>query len=160
MTTRPRGLYLLLALTLPLVVTLSACSAAGVREPTPPPGRGAIELALAGMCEQGTDTTCTPVNGESITTPSAFERADVEAAAAVAGAAQSAVDVTFTDEGAAVLHTLTEQAAGGSQRLVMKVGDEIIAAIVVAEPLEGKQVQIALSNDADAQRMADLIQGR
>ncbi|HYI31843.1 MAG TPA: hypothetical protein VEX88_00090 [Glaciibacter sp.] len=67
--------------------------------------------------------------------------------------------MTFTDDGAAILHTLTEQAAGGTGRLVMKISDEIVVAVMVAEALKGKQLQIALSPDDDAQEIVNLIQG-
>ncbi|MCY7289361.1 MAG: hypothetical protein LH624_14220, partial [Cryobacterium sp.] len=72
---------------------------------------------------------------------------------------QNAVDVTFTDEGAAVFAALTEEAAqaGGDARLVLKIGDEVRAAVTVVEPLGGDSVMIALSPDDSAQEVVDLI---
>lgn len=154
MTSQTRRLYLLL----PVLVALSACSTVGGNDATSPKSHGAILLAISEKCTEVSESQCVSVNGESIVLPSTYEPAGVEAAAVATGEGQSAVDVTFTDHGAAVLHTLTEQAAGGTSRLVMKAGDKIIGAVVVAEALQGEELQIGLSPDASAQEIVDLIQ--
>lgn len=156
MTFRTRGLFLLV----PVLLALSACASAGAgaNDKTSSTTQGAIEFAVSETCAEGSDAECVSVNGESITLPSIFERAGVEAAAVAQGEGQNAIDVTFTDDGAAVLHTLSEQAAGGTARLVMQISDEIVAAVMVPEALEGKQLQIALSPEESAQEIVDLIE--
>lgn len=155
MIARTRRLYLLV----PVLLVLSACSTAGGNDETSPIARGAIEFALSEACAEASDSQCVSVNGERIVLPPIFERAGVQAAAVAEGEGQNAVEVTFTDDGAAILHTLTERAVGGTERLVMKIGDEIVAAVVVAEVLDGKQLQISLSPDDSAKEIVDLIQG-
>ncbi|TFC91938.1 hypothetical protein [Cryobacterium sp. TMT3-29-2] len=75
------------------------------------------------------------------------------------GEGQNAVDVTFTEEGAIVFNALTVKAvqAGDSARLIIKIGGEIQAAVVVMEAMEGDQVQISVSPDDNAQKIVDLI---
>ncbi len=153
MTSRTRGLYLLA----PVLLTLSACSTDGATDEKSPIAQGAIEFAISELCAEMSDSQCVLVNGESIMLPSTFERAGVEAAVVAEGEGHNAVDLMLTDDGAAILHTLTEEAAGGTARLVMKIGDEILAAVMVAEAVEGKQLQIALSPDDDAKRIVELI---
>ncbi|TFB54228.1 hypothetical protein [Cryobacterium sp. Sr3] len=72
---------------------------------------------------------------------------------------QNAVDVTFTEDGAIVLNALTVKAvqAGDSARLIIKIGGEIQAAVVVMEAMEGDHVQISVSPDDNAQEIVDLI---
>ncbi len=155
MTSRTRGLYLLA----PVLLTLSACSTEGGTDEKSPIAQGAIEFAISELCAEKSDSQCVLVNGESIMLPSTFERAGVEAAVVAEGEGHNAVDLMLTDDGATILHTLTEEAAGGTARLVMKIGDEIMAAVMVAEAVEGKQLQIALAPDDDAKRIVELIQG-
>ena len=140
------------------VLVLSACSsAAGADEPSSGAG-GMVELAVAETCGEGSESPCVLVNGENVSLPDAFEEAGVEDAS-VAGGGQSAVDVTFTADGATVLHELTEQAveAGDQARLVMRIGGEVQAAVVVMEALTGDQLQIGLSPDESAQELVDQI---
>lgn len=65
----------------------------------------------------------------------------------------------FTPEGAEVFNTLTERAAqaGPDARLVIKIGADVRAAVVVMEGLHGAEVTIALSPDEDPQQMVDLL---
>jgi hypothetical protein len=142
------------------VLALSACSAAaGADEPSSGTG-GLIEMAVAETCAEGPDSPCVLVNGENVFLPDAFEEAGVEDAS-VAGDGQNAVDVTFTADGATVLHEFTEQAveAGDQARLVLRIGGELQAAVVVMEVLKGDQLQIGLSPDESAQELVDLIRG-
>lgn len=141
------------------LLTLSACSAAAGDDASSGTG-GTIELAVSETCTEGSDPQCVSVNGQSVLLPSAFEQAGVEESA-VAVNGQNAVDVTFNEDGAAVFHALTEQAAGAGNaaRLVIRIGGELQAAVQVMEALEGDQVQIAVSPDDSAQEIVDLIQG-
>lgn len=68
------------------------------------------------------------------------------------------VDVRFDDEGAAVFQRSTREAAdaGAEARLLMRAGDELVAATTVMQAMEGDSVQIA-PGDADAQEIVDLI---
>lgn len=155
MTSRKRGLYLLI----PILLALSACTAAGGSAEMPPNTPGAIEFAVTDTCAEAADSQCVSVNGESIVLPSTFHRAGVRDVAVAEGEGQNAVDVTFTNDGAALLRTLTGQAATETARLVMKVGGEIVSAVAVMEPVEGDQLQISLSPDDSAQNIVDLIRG-
>jgi len=91
--------------------------------------------------------------------PAVFKTATIEDAVASERDGQNTVDVTFTDDGAAIVNSLTAEAvqAGGEARLVMRIGDEIRAAVTVAEPLTGDSLTIALSPDDSAQEVVDLI---
>ncbi|TFC52846.1 MULTISPECIES: hypothetical protein [unclassified Cryobacterium] len=100
------------------------------------------------------------VNGDSVLLPSTFQEAGVKNSS-VAENGQSAVDVTFNDDGAKVWQELTEEAvgAGDSARLLIKIGDKLQAAVRVMDVSTGDQVQIALAPDESAQDLVDLIQG-
>ncbi|MGP5732960.1 hypothetical protein [Arthrobacter rhombi] len=117
-------------------------------------------MAVSEACAKGSDPECVPVKGDYVVLPSAFERADVKNATAAEGQGPNTVDVTFTKEGATVLHTLTEKAAraNDSARLVMKSGGEIQAVVAVKEAVKEDHVQIDFSPDKSAQEAIDLIQ--
>lgn len=155
MTLRTRRLALVVLVSL----SLCGCSAATGTDQTPAPVGGVIELAVSETCAEGSEPLCTEVGGEWVVLPSAFEQAVVEDAAVSDTQQQNAVDVTFSAEGAAVLHALTNQAAqaGAEARLVFKIGGELLAAVMVMEALDGDQVTIALSPDDDPQQIVDLI---
>lgn len=140
------------------VMALSACSAAGADEAGSNTG-GTIEMAISEVCTDGSDPGCVVVNGTSVELPSAFEQAGVMSSSVVEG--QNAVEVTFDPAGAEILHALTEEAAGAgeSTRLVIRIGGELRAAVVVMEALEGDQAQIGLAPEVSAQDIVDLIQG-
>lgn len=154
MTSRP-PLLVVIAL---VVVALTGCSAPEGTAETPTDAGGAIELAAAETCSDASDPECVLINGESVLLPPAFERAGVEEAAVAAGD-RNAVDVTFDDDGALVLQSVTEQVfdAGDTARLVIRIEGETVAAVVVMEALTGDQVQIALSPEDSAQDVVDGI---
>ena len=141
------------------VLALSACSTGVGASETPSATGGAIELSVAEVCAKGSDPKCVSVKGENVVLPSAFERAGVEDATAAEGQGPNTVDVTFTKEGATVLHTLTEKAARAkdSARLVLKVGGEIQSVVTVMEAVDNGRVQIGFSPDISAQEAIDLI---
>lgn len=120
-----------------------------------------IELAVSETCIEGSDPQCTAVGSDYVVLPSAFEQAAVQEAVVSDSPQQNAVDVTFTSEGAAVLNDLTDEARrGGSEsRLLFKIGDEVVAAVVVMEALDGDEVTIALSPEEDPQQVVDLLRG-
>lgn len=93
--------------------------------------------------------------------PSVFEDAAVENAVASDTTEQSSIDVTFTDEGADVLHDLTTQAsdADAESRLLIKVDDEILGAVAVHEPLSGDHVGLGFSPEDDPDAIIELIRG-
>jgi hypothetical protein len=147
------------------VLVLSACSAAagnsgasGTNSTSPSAG-AAIELAVSETCTEGSDPECVSVNGENVLLPATFERAGVQDSG-IAGNGLNAVNVTFSEDGAVVLHSLTEKAAGAgsSARLVLKIGGELKAAVVVMAALDGDQVQFSLAPDDSAQQVVDQIQ--
>jgi hypothetical protein len=141
------------------VLVLGACTTPAGADETPTRAGGTIEMAISETCSSGSDPLCVTVNGESVLLPSAFEEAGVQDSG-VAEDGQNMVDVTFTADGATVLHTLTETAvaAGQSSRLVIKIGDELQAAVVVMEALTGNQVELALSPETNAEDIVALIQ--
>ncbi|ANP71764.1 hypothetical protein PA27867_0797 [Cryobacterium arcticum] len=117
-------------------------------------------MAVSDTCIAGSDSQCVLVDGDSVLLPSTFREAGVKSSS-VAEGGQSAVDVTFTEDGAKVWQELTEEAvrAGDSARLLIKVGGEVQTAVRVMEAMKGDQVQIALGTDESAQDLVDLIQG-
>lgn len=147
-----------LSLVVLVVFALGGCSAAGAGDTASATG-GAVELAVSETCADRADPQCVLVNGENVVLPSAFERAGVEDATIAEGEGQNAVDVTFNEDGAVVLNALTEKAAqaGDSARLVIRIGGEIQAAVMVMQALEGDHVQISISPDDSAQEIVDLI---
>ena len=140
-------------------LALSACSSTPGIATTPTIAGGAIELAVSQTCAASSDPQCVAVNGENVVLPGAFERAGVGDAVVAEGEGRNAVDVTFSEDGAVVFHALTEKAAGAGStaRLVMRIGGELKAAVVVMQAMEGDQVQIGLSPDDNAQGVVDLI---
>ena len=142
-----------------VVLALSGCSAGVGATGTASATGGAIELAVSQTCADGADPQCVQVNGENVVLPSALERAGVKDATIAEGEGQNAVDVTFTEDGAIVFNALTVKAvqAGDSARLIIKIGGEIQAAVVVMDAMEGDHVQISVSPDDNAQKIVDLI---
>jgi hypothetical protein len=131
------------------VLVLSGCAGeAGANGPTT--AAGAIELAVSETCVPDSTPECVAVNGEHVVVPPAdFSRAEVESVAGAADQQGNAVDITLSNEGAAVLETFTAEVAqaGDDARLVIKVGNEVLAAVAVAQPQRGDHVQVALPAD-------------
>lgn len=144
-----------------LSMGLCGCAATGDSNPSTGVEGGSIELAVSEICAAESDPQCIPVGDEHVTQPSDFEEATVEDAAVSSDGQQNSLDVTFTANGARVLNDLTTQAssAGPESRLLMKVGDEIVAAVSVMEPLSGNQVTMALSPEDDSDAVVELIHG-
>lgn len=155
MTFRRRRLALVVLVSL----SLCGCSAgAGNGEPSAS-DVGTIELGVSEACSEGSDPQCIEVGGEYVVRPSEFEDAAVEDAAVSEGSQQNAVLVTFTEEGASIVNTLTNQAAqaGSEARLIFKIEGEMRAAVMVMEPLDGDQVTIALAPEESAQELVELL---
>ncbi|HIY67717.1 MAG TPA: hypothetical protein H9830_15735 [Candidatus Agrococcus pullicola] len=140
---------------------LGGCAAAAGNNTSAAPAGGSIELAVSETCDADSDSQCVPVGSEHVVRPAVFETAAVEDAVASSGGTQNAVDVTFTDKGADTLNDLTIQASGGNAnaRLLVKVGDEIVAAVTVEEPLGGDHVTLGRSADDHPDAVIELIQG-
>lgn len=139
--------------------SLSACSAGvGTNDAGSATG-GAIELAAADVCFEEADPNCVSVMGEHLMLTFAFERAGVEDATVAEDQGPNTVDVTFTKDGAAVLRTVTEEAAqaGDSARLVIKIGEEIHSVVTVMQAIEDGRAQIGLRPDISAQEGIELI---
>jgi len=143
-----------------MLLALSACSSSAGADETSSGTGGTIDMAVSDTCIAGSDSQCVLVDGDSVLLPSTFREAGVKSSS-VAEGGQSAVDVTFTEDGAKVWQELTEEAvgAGDSARLLIKVGGEVQTAVRVMEAMKGDQVQIALGTDESAQDLVDLIQG-
>jgi hypothetical protein len=140
-------------------LALGGCSAAEDADRPAPDTGGTIELAVSETCADAADPQCVLVDGQSVALPTGFEKAGVLAATVADGDGQNAVAVTFDDDGATVLHALTETVAdgGAGARLLIRITGEIEAAVVVMEALEGDEVQISLSPDESAQDLVDRI---
>lgn len=141
-----------------VLFALSACSSPARTDEASLGTEGMIAMAVSETCTTGSDAKCVTVNGESVLLPVTFQEAGVEDSR-VAESAQSAVDVLFTENGAKILQALTKEATGASDsaRLLIRIGDEILASVRVMDALEGDQIQIALSPDESAQEIVDLI---
>ncbi|MEP7764385.1 hypothetical protein [Sanguibacter sp. 25GB23B1] len=155
MDPRTRGLSLLALVAL----AVGGCSAGVESGQTSEASGGTIELAVSETCAEGSDPQCVPIDGQYVMSPAAFESATVDEAAVAKNEGQNAVDLTFTDDGAAVLKSLTEEAVqdGGDARLVLRIGDEIRSAVAVPEPVMGDAVTIPLSSADSAQEVVDMI---
>ena len=144
------------------VLILSACASGGSVVGASSANQAKIGLAVSETCVAGSSAQCVAVNGENVLIPSAFEDADVQNATVVEGNGQSAVQVTFTDEGGMVLSALTAQAAkaGSTARLVIKAGGEIIGAPVVMQAIDNREVSIGVSPEDNAEALVAAILGR
>ena len=133
-----------------LGLTLSGCSADDTG--------GTIEMALTETCVEGSGPQCVVVEGEAVREPAVFEQADVQSAVR-SQAQENAIEITFSPEGADVLADLTRKAveAGTDSRVVLRVGGELVAAVVVMEPLEDAEVMISLGPDRDPEELLDRI---
>ncbi|GAA0999723.1 hypothetical protein GCM10009563_26040 [Subtercola frigoramans] len=102
------------------------------------------------------------MRGEGVLTPSNYENAGVQDATVIEDGGQSTVHVTFTDDGATVLNTLTKQAvqAGSGARLILEVGGKIVGTPAVMEPIEDREVSIIVAREDNAQTLVDSILGR
>jgi hypothetical protein len=149
-----------LSLVVVAVLASSACSAErGTDDGSSSSTAGAIELAVSETCGDETDPQCVSVNGQSVVSPSTFERAGVEEVAVIEPGGPNGVEVTFDAEGTKVFHELTAEAveAGDTARLVLKAGDEILSAVQVTQVMDGDRVQIGLGPDESARDLVDLI---
>ena len=145
------------ALTLFAVLALSGCSVgSGTTEPA---ADGGIQLAITGVCPEQSEQGCTQIDGEAFLTPKGYQRAGVSDAGVRDEGGQAVINVTLDADGAGVLQSLTREAfeAGGDARLVFKVGDEVLSAVTVMQPLKGDQISITVGPEANAQQLVDLI---
>lgn len=153
----PRTPRLLLAAF--FVLALSACSASTGATQTGSATGGAIEVAVSKTCTAGTDPKCVSVKGEHVVLPDSFEKVGVQDVSAADGQGPNTVDVTLTESGTRTFHALTEKAAqaGSSERLLVKIGGEVRAAVTVMQAIDSGHVQIDFSPDQNAQEAIDLI---
>lgn len=142
-----------------MVLILSGCAVEGGAD-RPAATAGAIEVAVSETCDAGSTPECVAVNGEHVVVAASdFLRADVEAVAVADDQPGNAVDVTLSNEGAAVLETSTSEVAmaGDDARLVIKVGGEVFSAVAVAETLRGDHFSMALPADMSAQEFIERV---
>lgn len=141
------------------VLALSACSAVADADEAPSGTGGMIEMAISEPCTAGSDPQCVSVNGTSVLLPSSFEQAGIKQSS-VTEDGQNMVDVTFNEEGTKVFHALTKEAAdaGDSARLVIRIGGELQAAVLVMNAMTGDQTQIAFAPEFNAQEILEQIQ--
>ncbi|OJU41222.1 MAG: hypothetical protein BGN97_15880 [Microbacterium sp. 69-10] len=83
----------------------------------------------------------------------------MKAAAAANDQSGNAVDLELTEDGASVLAASTAAAseAGQEARVVIKVGDKVMSAVRVAEPLRADHVTIQLPDDVTAEEFTAQI---
>ncbi|MBM7473181.1 hypothetical protein [Subtercola frigoramans] len=144
------------------VVLLTACAGGTSPRASSSVGHARIGLAVSKECVAGSSTECVSVRGEGVLTPSNYENAGVQDATVIEDGGQSTVHVTFTDDGATVLNTLTKQAvqAGSGARLILEVGGKIVGTPAVMEPIEDREVSIIVAREDNAQTLVDSILGR
>lgn len=158
---------------LALALTLAACSgAAGAGGSAGSAGSagsdgtdgaagsaGQIELAVTTACEPDSSPDCVPVGGGYVLEPDSFETAGVASASATEEN-EGTVMLELEDSGAQLLQELTSEAAGTADaRLLIRAGGELLGAPMVAEPIDGGQVQLSAGPDRDADELLALIQG-
>jgi len=142
------------------VLLLSGCVAgdgADDRGPT----AGAIELAVSETCVADSAPQCVAVNGEHVMVDAAgFSRAEVESVAVADDQQGNAVEVTLSSDGATVLETATAEVAqaGDDARLVIKVGDEVLSAVAVAEALKSDHFLMALPSGTSAEEFIEKVE--
>ncbi|TFC05043.1 hypothetical protein E3O42_04095 [Cryobacterium adonitolivorans] len=141
------------------VLALSACSTTAGAEEAPSGTGGMIEMAISESCIEGSDSQCVSINGTSVVLPTSFEEAGIKDSS-VAEDGQNMVDVTFNDEGTKVFQRLTKEAAdaGVSVRLVIRIGGELQASVLVLDAMTGDQAQLGFSSEVNAQEMLEQIQ--
>lgn len=144
------------------LLALSACSAEGdPGQNTASTSAGTIEIAVSATCEPGSEPNCTQVNDQYVVLDSAqFISAGVmDAAAGSRQQDQEILEVTLDDDGAAAFRTATAEVAeaGNSARLVLQVGENVLSAVQVPEPVEGAQIQISLPADVNAEELAEQL---
>ncbi|MFF2371874.1 hypothetical protein [Agromyces sp. NPDC058110] len=146
-----------------LILAMAGCTAgSGSAEGGTQAGEGGLEMAVSQTCEVGSEPECVSVNGEYVLLVDAdFVRAGVETAEAVSDGTTDAVSVKFDEDGAGVFQTLTAEAAesAGTARLVIRVGDEVLSAVTVVQPMQGDTAVIALPPGADPDELAGAIRG-
>lgn len=123
---------------------------------------GSVELGVAEACADTAVDGCTATAGDSVILPPDFERVGVTDAVAVDEDSQNAIALTLTSDGAAVLAEVTEQvvAAGLATRLVVKIGDDVLSAVRVAEALQTDVVVVALPPSESPNEVIELIRTR
>lgn len=142
-----------------LALGLGACSS-GDADAT----GGAVELAVSHTClpDVEADAECVPVRGEHVVTTSDFQRAGIDEAWTVADDADGdTIHLTFDDDGTAVLESSSEEVAraGETARLLIRVDDDVLAAVRVPEPLTGGDVLLAVPGGSSAEDLLELIRG-
>lgn len=142
-------------------LALAGCTTPSDSGPESSPTEGSIEFAVSETCGEGTVAECISLVQESVIRPADFDAASVIEAEVSDDSQENAVDITLTEEGSKILTELTEEASeqGDDARLVVKVGDEIIAAVRVEEPLVGENLTVSLAPDEDPQEIVELIRG-
>lgn len=140
---------------------ICGCAAAGDGSTSAAPHGGSIEFAVTETCAVGSDPQCISAGDQHVIRPDAFAEAAVEDVVASSDAQQNAVDITLTDSGANILEDLTTEASGADteSRLVVKAGDEILAAVAVREPLSGENLALGFAPEDDVDAVVKMIQG-
>ncbi|WP_205827248.1 hypothetical protein [Microbacterium excoecariae] len=89
----------------------------------------------------------------------AFRDVEVKAVSEPGDEQENTLTLELTQNGVAVLETstITVSEAGEGSRLLMKVGDAVISAVRVMEPLHGEQLIMRLPDGLDASAIADEI---
>lgn len=135
---------------------LSGCAQGGAGDSTAP--GGAIEVAVTQTCAAGSSPDCAEINGEHVlVTDGDFEKVDLKSVSAAGDQAGNAVELELTPNGAAVLAASSTAAskAGDEARLVIRVGDKLMSAVKVMEPVTDDHVTIALPSDVTAREFAE-----
>lgn len=144
------------------LLALSACSG-GVDpgQSTPSTSAGTIEIAVSATCQPGSEPNCTQINDQHVVLDAAeFVAAGVtDAAPGSPQQDQEMLEVTLDDDGASAFRAATAEVAeaGNNARLVLQVGENVLSAVQVPEPVEGAQIQIALPAAVNAEELAEQL---
>lgn len=143
-----------------LLLAMSGCSAGGGADGGSPASAGGVEMRVSQTCSSGSIPNCVLVNDVFVEIDSAgFVHAGVDAAEVADNGGTDAVRIEFDAEGAKTFQNLTAETArlGGTGRLVIKVGDTVLSAVSVPEPMSGNSVTIGLAPDQSAEEFIEMI---
>lgn len=140
-----------------VVLVLSGC-AQGAGAAGSSASSGTMEMAVTTTCAAGSSPDCVEIDGESVlVTDGDFKKVELKSVSAADDQSGNAVELSLTVDGAAVLTASSAAAskAGDDARLAIRVGDEVLSAVKVMEPVSGDHVTIALPSDITAEEFAE-----
>lgn len=133
------------------VCALTACGSTGEA------GGGSLELAVSAGCAPESASECVAVGAGRVLEPAGYEAAGVSSAEIVDGAS---IAIELDAAGEELLEELSREAASAEDgRLLIRAGEEIVAAPVVMDPMSDGRVLVTVGPEEDAERILSLIRG-